>query len=91
MNVELSTISIKYRLPVIEKGFSLLKFQSHFYKQNKSQIYIKYQVYLYRLICKLKILSALKYNCDFIFHISFCIMFLNKLVSSVISMQIAVW
>lgn len=44
MNVELSTISIKYRFPVTEKGFSLLKFQSHFYKQNESQIYIKYQV-----------------------------------------------
>lgn len=37
VNVELSTISIKYRFPVVEKCFSLLKFQCNFYKQNKSE------------------------------------------------------
>lgn len=30
MNVELSTISIKYRFPVTEKGFSLLNFKATF-------------------------------------------------------------
>lgn len=87
MNVELSTVAIKYRFPVIEKCFSLLKFQKHFYKQNKSKIYITPD--FYRLIYTSKILSAFKDTYDSSFHISFCMMLLNKLVSSITSMLTA--
>lgn len=78
MNVELTTISIKYRFPVIEKCFSLLKYQRQFNKQNKSKIHIIPN--LYRLIYNFKILSAFQDAYDSSFHISFCMMLLSTLI-----------
>lgn len=85
--VELSTVSIKYRFPVVEKYFSLLTFQSHFYEQNKSKIHVIPE--FNRHIYTSKIFSAFKNTFGSRFPIGSCMMLPTKLVLFIVSVLIA--